>query len=236
MGLKIPPSGNMTLGKTVDSALDFNYKFKIVERKDRKTNEVLDFYSTEFDQKKPDTEWKEDEDPGEVKDNGVRVLTEYQETVSPKLQPIMSQKEVGFNIPDLPVPIVGFIDVIDDQYTVIDNKVKGKSPSKDKDGLYLPTESEKVQMSIYSLGLHEEGIKPKELRIDSMVTNKKPLVVQAKVIPTSADKSYLIKVIEQMSQLIALEIFMPNRQGNMCSRKNCGFADHCMKEFGGTVK
>jgi CRISPR/Cas system-associated exonuclease Cas4 (RecB family) len=234
-GLKIQPTGNLTLGKSVDSSLDFNYKFKIESRTDREIGEVLDFFSTDFEKRKQETDFQE-ANPAEVKDDGVRVIKEYQTTVSPHLQPLASQKEISVLFNGVAVPTVGYIDVIDQDYCVIDNKVKSKSPSKDKAGFYLPTESEKIQMTIYESGLLAEGVKPTALRIDTMVTLKTPKVVSANIETTSADYQYVQNVIKKIVKSIEAEIFIPVRSNMLCSKRHCGYWNICEKENGGCVK
>lgn len=237
LGIKIQPSASMVLGSTVDSSLDFNYKFKIENKEDRKMDEVLDFFGDAWEKSKGEIEVKEGEQLGEFKDNGVKVVGLYQTEVSPNLMPVVSQKEVQLNLEGVAVPIVGYIDVIDDQTNVIDNKVRAKSPVRDKDtGLYLPTEGEKLQISIYENGLLSEGIVPKSLRIDTMVTTKTPKIVSAEVPTTVAELVYIEKLVKLVIKSVEHEIFVPNRQSMMCSRRNCGFCELCEREFGGNVK
>jgi len=236
-GLKVPPSANLSLGKAVDGSLNFNYKWKMGNNTDKPLDEVLDFYSTEFDGLKEETEFQKDEDPAEIKDSGVRVIEEYQNSTAPTIQPIACQKEVGFQLSSVPIPTVGYIDLIDDRNTVIDNKVKSKSPTRDKNtGYYLPSENEKLQMTIYENGLLKEGFVPSSLRIDSMITTKVPKVVPSFVWTTANDLKYVENLVQMIKRAVEAEIFIPNRHGVMCTRRHCGFWHFCEKQYGGSVR
>ena len=236
-GIKIPPSGAMTLGSTVDHSLDFNYKYKIDKREDRKVEEILEFFADDFDKEIQDTELKDEEDKGKIKDSGVKVIGLYQEEIAPGLMPIDSQKEVSFNLECSPIPIVGYIDVVDEYGTVIDNKVRGKSPQKDKiTGNYLPSEAEKLQVSIYENGMLAENKPPSALRIDTMVTTIKPKIIRSEVVTTHEDLRYLDSIVRFIVKAVENEIFLPNRQSMLCSRRNCGYCSLCEKTFGGVVR
>lgn len=234
-GLKQPPTAPMTLGKSVDKSLDTNYKHKIQTKTDLNVAEVLDVFSTTFDESKEETDFQDDK-PGDVKDTGVRIITKYHTEVSPKLQPLESQRKISIDLPESPLPIIGYIDLIDDKLLVRDNKVKAYAPSKNPKGEPQPTHDEIVQLTIYEHGLLSEGITPSGLQIDTITSGRTPQIWNIPVQSSMTDLVYIQNCIKKIMKCIQHEIFMPNRNSFICTQRHCGFWRNCEKLYGGRVK
>ena len=95
MGIRSQPKAALTLGSAFDTATTVNLTQKIETKEDLKVSEVLDAYSDDFDKRSPDTEWADD-DPGEQKDMGARMIKVFQEQGAPGIVPATVQE--GFRI------------------------------------------------------------------------------------------------------------------------------------------
>lgn len=235
-GLIQPPAAVMVLGRSVDKALDSNYVFKMKEKVDKKLEEVLDVYSTTWEKEKEDVAWQKDEKPGDIKDNGIRVTTKYHTERAPNINPVESQRKISITLPMCPLPVIGYIDLLNEGNIIIDNKVKGISPSKNKAGVMQPSNDEIVQMTIYEHGLLEEGVEIGGMQLDCMITTKTPQIHQVQVKSTMDDLLYIQNITKLIIKAITAEIFLPNRGSFMCSQRHCGYFKECQKLYGGNIR
>ena len=65
-GLKIPPTGDITLGRTVHAALEENYRQKVETHRDLPLDQVYDILSERWDEEAQLTLSEEDEKPGRL--------------------------------------------------------------------------------------------------------------------------------------------------------------------------
>ena len=221
-GIKIPPPGIFILGSAGHSAIAHNYKQKIKSYKDLKTSEVLDFFAEEFDRRVEEEDpIFEDEKPGIVKDNGIRVLGEYQKVKSKTIQPKEVEKEFAIEFANVNYFIKGFIDLITDTKELIDHKISKKSP-------YQQDLDDQLQMTGYHLGykcLYEED--PKELRYDYLITTKKPQIKSYTTFRTDEDLDEYLELVGQIVETLKAGSFYKSTQGWHCSQKMCGYYKKC---------
>jgi len=221
-GLKIPPAGILVLGSAGHSAIAHNYKQKIESYKDLKTSEVLDFFSEEFDKRiEEENPIFEDEKPGIVKDNGVRVLEEYQKVKSKTIQPKEVEKEFAIEFANVDYFIKGFIDLITDLKELVDHKISKKSPyQKDLD--------DQLQMTGYKLGYKcLYGEDPGDLRYDYLITTKKPQIKSYSTFRTDEDLDEYLELVGQIVEALKAGNFYKRTQGWHCSQKMCGYYEKC---------
>jgi hypothetical protein len=147
-----------------------------------------------------------------------------------------SQRKVSVDLPESPLPIIGYIDVIDDKLKIRDNKVKAYSPTKNAQGEPQPTHDEIVQLTIYEHGLISEGTTPTGLQIDTMVTTKIPQIWHIPVKSSMNDLVYIQNCIKKIMKCIEHEIFIPNRNSFICTKRHCGYWQNCEKLYGGTIR
>jgi len=230
-GLKLPPKSAMTFGSAVDAGLNHNYFQKIESKKDLKVDAILDAYSTAFDLGKAETEWEKDEDPAEIKDEGVVILKKYRKEIAPKIQPFAVQDQLLIEFSDFDYDLKGFIDLIDEAGVIIDNKTSGKSPSKDGEA-YKVAPDHDLQLSTYALGYRLKYHKPEAgLRVDYLVRTKEPKIIQVPLIKSNAEIDYMLRQIGRIADAIQKEVFIPNRSSFLCSERWCGYYKICHKEF-----
>jgi hypothetical protein len=124
---------------------------------------------------------------------------------------------------DFPFDLLGYWDVVDNQGVIIDNKSYSKSPTQE-------SVNSDLQLSLYSLAYRvKTGQIEKGLRIDSVVKNKTPKVVQIETSRTNSDCQWLLGLIESVAKSIRSGIFYPNPTGYLCSPKWCGYWGLCRK-------
>ena len=216
--LDTPPTAGLTLGRTIHSALEHNYAQKIGTRQDVPVDQLCDIYSQAWDQEAADTFFKPDESPGKLKDEGIQLLQLYHEQLAPKIQP--REVEQGFLL-DTGVTrrrLKGYLDLIDEQGTVIDHKTTKRSfaaDAADKD----------LQLTAYAwayrklYGQNENGT-----RLDVLVRTKQPKTQQLTATREQADLDRFLRLLTQVERGIDEGIFYPN-DNFMCG--TCGHGDLC---------
>ncbi len=78
-GMKIPPAGVMTLGKSIHSTLEENYRQKIETRQDLPLDFWTDYFSDTWQKSLEETVFEKDEKPGDMKDDGIKLIKTYHE-------------------------------------------------------------------------------------------------------------------------------------------------------------
>jgi len=219
-GLKIPPVSALTLGKSIHSALEGNYKQKIDSKQDLPTEQVLDLFSDKWEKGAKETVFEEGEKPGEVKDDGIKLISVYQKQVSPTVEPKLVEKEFELSFKNVEYTLKGYIDLVDTKDVVIDHKTTKRSMSQDDVGSDL-------QLSCYALAYRSAlGAREKELRFDVMVRTKTPKIQQIVTIRTQEDINRFLKILGHISNAIKSGVFYPN-ENFMCSV--CGYRNLCKK-------
>lgn len=239
--ISIPPNKNLTAGSVYDDALTNNYNQKIKTKTDLTQQEILDIADTSFSIREDETEWY-GESPIETKDTVMRCLKEYMETgMSEKIQPIAVQKLYDVHFEGMDWTMKGISDIETEDGYIIDNKTTGKTPSRDLEQI---DQNHKFQMDVYAISKkYTEGITEGEKRrIDYVVKLVNPKVISLELPPlTAQDAQYFKKKVSvqfQQMELLRSGKIRPdtNRSHFMCSQKQCGYWQLCLKDNGGTIK
>lgn len=221
-GLKMPPTGALTLGKSIHAAFEHNYKQKIETHKDLPVKDVQEVFADDFDRSIPETQLEEGETASGLKDQGVNLVKVYQTTHAPTIQPIAAEQE--FTI-DVGIPLLGYIDVITDKKEIIDHKVYGKTPTQDK-------VNKNLQLTAYALAYKTMyGQNPSMMALDCLIKNKEPKIVRLSTTTNEASMQRFIKIAQKVKSAVESEIFYPNEDNFLCSPKYCGYWNLCHKEF-----
>jgi len=139
------------------------------------------------------------------------------------------EEAFSFNLPDLPVPIIGAMDLIeeDEAGTIIITDFKTSSRA------YSASEiDQNQQMTTYQLGAKANGYADRTilLRIDCLIKTQKPKFKQYWTIRTTEiDEIRLIKKIHQVWEGISKGVFVPNDTSWKC--KNCAYKTACDEWF-----
>ena len=216
-GLRVQPTSYQTLGKAIHATLEQNYQQKVSSKKDLPLEKMQDWFSDVWDMWAEDTLFEDGEKPGEIKDDGLRLISAYHEKISPNIQPAYVEREFNLDL-DEGYTLKGFIDLIDDKGTIIEHKTSRRSMTEEQ-------VKRDLQPTIYALAYRVlEGKEEAGIRFDVMVRTKKPKIQQIKTYRTQEDIDRLLKLFRYVRKAIESEIFYPN-PNFMCS--NCGYKKLC---------
>jgi CRISPR/Cas system-associated exonuclease Cas4 (RecB family) len=143
--IRTPSTAAQLLGRAVHAVIETYYKQK------RSGGEVLDCEAA-FDvlDDALDATLHELDEEGraeveEMRELGYDLVEYYVESVAPHIRPHLIEERFSFRVPGVDVPIVGYVDLVDQEGTVIDHKTSSSPFSAD----YLAHD---VQLLTYSLG------------------------------------------------------------------------------------
>lgn len=166
----------------------------------------------------PETEFEAGEDAGTLKDDGCRVLKTYYSDVAGKIQPVKAEQGFLISVDGIDKPLMGYIDLIDEDGYIIDHKVSKRSMSE-------AAAHTDPQLTAYSLAHRKlTGQKEKGLRFDVMVRTKTPKIQQ--IVTHRGEDNYrrLGKLLKHADMAIRSGIFYPN-EDYLCS--TCGYKSWC---------
>jgi len=233
-----PPTGALTMGSAVHAAINANFEQKIETKRDLPPISVKAVYDeawsllvkgeypARYQGSKPalPTEFRDDEEPAELKKLGEALTLKYLDEACPEIEPKAVEFKVMGTING--VRVRGYIDLLDAQGRVIDLKTAARTPSE-------ISSDYRFQVATYRQLLG--GIVTGEARVDTLVKTKTPKLVQ---IGCTIDRSD-VDAIERLYPLVQRGIrggfFAANRSHYLCSRKYCGFWRECERQFGGKV-
>lgn len=223
-GLKTPPTGDLMLGRIVHDTLRENYRQKIQSRQDLPLQQLTDIFSDYWERQIDGTIFSDDEKPGQVKDEGVRMLTAYGKAIAPKVQPVAVEQEFLVSTGATALPLKGYIDLIDEQGLIIDHKTTKRS---------FPENSvaKDLQLTAYAMAFRAlYGRDEKGVRFDVMVRssrpNVQPRIQQLSGKRTQADIDRFLRLAQQLERGIKAETFYPS-DNYMCGI--CGYGEMCEK-------
>lgn len=220
-GLKIPPSASMALGSSFHDSIEQNYEQKIKTKIDLPTTYIKDIYDTKFKENFEAVE--EPHDKGKTKDDGYRMIEVYQSDIAPSVQP--KEVEKPFEVEtDEHYTLKGRIDLIDVTNSIREHKTSAKTPS-------CLSPSYLFQGAVYSMVTGIENV-----QFDFAIRTKTAKTESLACYITDSDKEYAMNMIKNVNKAIENEVFYPNRNSMFCSRRGCGYWNHCQKKFGGFVK
>jgi putative RecB family exonuclease len=136
------------------------------------------------------------------------------------------EETFSFHIPDLPVPLIGAYDLLEEDEAgtliITDFKTSGRSYSSSEI-------DQNQQMTTYQLAAKANGYADREilLRIDCLIKTVKPKFQQHYTIRTELDERRLIRKAIQVWDGISKGVFVVNDGSWKC--KNCAYKRACDK-------
>lgn len=223
LGIRTPPKAALTVGSSVDAGVTRNLVQKITSKKDLSVTEVLDVYSTDFDLRKDETDW-EDENPGAIKDMGASLVRAHHEKLAPQIQPKTVQEKFVIEL-DGGFDVGGTIDLTEEDGTVADTKTSKNKYAEDSIHRAL-------QPAIYDFAsMVLTGKKPKAFRYDVIIKptkTKGPEIQQVTGQVTEDDHAWFFNAVSNMDKAIKAGIALPAPEGAWwCSKDWCGYWDKC---------
>lgn len=138
------------------------------------------------------------------------------------------EEAFSFTIPDLPLPIIGAIDLIEEDETgtiiITDFKTSSRAYS-------ISEVDQNQQMTLYQMAMKNNGYADQEilLRLDCLIKTKTPRFEQYYSIRSENDEIRLVRKIKQVWSGISKGVFIPNDTSWKC--KNCSYKNACDEWF-----
>jgi hypothetical protein len=226
-----PPTGALTMGSAVHAAIGANFDQKLETRKDLDPAGVQAIYIDAWDRLTKGehekgslpTEFREDENPDELKAQGLALTLKYLDEACPSIEPAAVEMHVAGRIGG--VLVQGYIDLMDTAGRIIDLKTAARKPGE-------ISSDYKFQLATYTqLTPGASG----KARVDTLVKTKTPQLVQNECQVDQSDIDATARLYPLVQQSIRAGVWLPNRGSNLCSRKYCSFWRECERSFGGRV-
>ena len=216
-------------------ALGLNFAQKCESKQDLPVEGVIALYREAWDlkvagkfaqhtgERQLPIEFRDDEDPAELKKQGEALVRKYMDEAAPSIEPAAVEIHVSGRVGG--VLVRGYIDLLDTSGRIIDVKTAARKPSD------ISTDY-RFQVATYAqLTAGASG----QVRLDTMTKTKTPALVQQEFQIEQSDVDATAKLYPLVQRSIRAGVFTPNRASNLCSRKYCAFWRACQSEFGGKV-
>lgn len=232
LGERIPPAAAMIQGRADHTAIEYNFRQKVDTFQDVPVADVQEVFAAEIDHEIDEAGGAAEIDfgktvkgrrerrkaAGEMKDAGVRLVTAYHVQECPRFQPHTVEEEFSLELPGVPVPIEGRLDLVGvpklpgfipegaaqfGPQVIRDRKTTGKT-------MRTPDSEWRVQAGVYML---HRWI-PHEWHLS--VKTKEPKIVTPEFEPGLVLKpSPLLKrqIVMQLRHLVSLVGFYFNEYG-----------------------
>lgn len=145
-------------------------------------------------------------------------------TIAPVMEKtVIIEKRVEFQVPGVPVPIIGYIDLIEADGVPVDLKTAGRKWGKGK-------EHTEIQADFYLLGLNHEGydLNPNlQFRYYIFTKTKNPTCQVLDTVRCWSDLIFTMQVIKDVWEAIQAGIFPPNPVSWKCGEKYCQYWHLC---------
>ena len=221
--IKTPPSAALTLGSSVDTAVTRNLAQKIASGEDLPTEAVLDEFSADFDRRRLETEWG-DEEPGTQKDLGAKLVALHHERVAPAIDPATVQErfllatEEGYELE-------GVMDLTEKSGVIVDTKTSRTAYAED-------ALARSLQPALYDFAFERTRGKPAEgFRYDVLVKGggrKAPTLQRVEGKVGAEDREWLFENVSRVHKAISSGVALPAPEGSWyCSEKWCGYWSRC---------
>jgi RecB family exonuclease len=219
-----PKTGNLALGIAVHQALEADFREKVETKEDLPIAGVVAVFRQAWALISTETEFRDDEDPRELVRVGGILVTKYMQEAAPSIEPAAVELDVEGEISG--VKVLGKVDLIDTDGRVVDVKTSARRPS----GI-APDYA--FQLATYrQLAPGATG----EARLNTLVKTKTVQLIQQSYRVSEADLKSTQILYPLVQEGIRNELYFPNRQSTLCSRRNCAFWRQCEREFGGIVE
>lgn len=161
---------------------------------------------------------------------GVRILSNEQvlynlNTLTP-LPENGIERKVELRVPGVPVPVIGYIDIITSDGIPGDFKTSSKSWSSDR-------AAGEMQPLFYLAALNQAGVKVPEWRFRhfTIVKTKTPKFETFDTMHNPGELFFLFQMIQRVWQAINASVYPINPTGWKCSQQYCDFWANCRGRF-----
>lgn len=220
-GVVVPPKARMVEGTAVHHALEIGHRMHKKTGKPAPLDVFLDAHSDAWKSgKKKIEKWEDGETAKDIEGRAQIFLTEYHDEYVPKIRPVGIERRFWIVVGPSEIPVVGFIDLVDEEEenkpTIVDHKVVSKSKTQ-------PEADGDMQLTMYS---HATSVP--NVRFDSFVKLKKPKITTVRSTRTPRDGAWAERVFESTAQAISKGIFpVCDPASWACTEKWCGYYRLC---------
>lgn len=170
--------------------------------------------------------------PEETYNDGVRMfsnaaLLEEVKKIKPGVDEAGAkiERKVELRVPGVPIPIIGYIDIILEDGTPADFKTSSRSWSDDK-------AADSLQGLFYLAALNQAGVKINwNFKHIVFVKTKEPKVQLLENTHTPGELFFLFNMIQQVWKGIEAEVFPTNTSTWKCNEKYCDFYANCRGKY-----
>ncbi len=174
--------------------------------------------------------WDDRQTPESVSNDGLRMLlaSDTLSTVQ-NLRPLVIEgqpvieKRIELRVPGVPIPVIGFIDLIGDDGVAYDLKTAARAWTQEQ-------AEKEVQPLFYLAALNQEGWTPNVSYRFRHVVFTKTKTPQVQIIETqrqSRELLWLAGLIAEVWHGIEAEVFPPNPGAWLCGQRYCAFWAMC---------
>lgn len=229
-GIKTPPVAVLTFGSAIHKALEHNYGQKMYTKNDVPESVVLDVFRDYWRKASKETifDANKDETPEYFEETGISMLKTYHADVAPTLMPKAVEARFMLKIPGVKKKVLGFIDLITEDESVIDHKTSKMVPNH-------MTLGKDLQLTLYKMAYrYKYGHDPKRLRYDYLVrknSKKTGHWTEIHLVPVERNPSHEVTLIETyktVTHAIKMAYFYPLESNFTCAPISCGFWSMCM--------
>lgn len=224
-GEKIPPAIAMLVGTGVHKAAEINHKQKINSGLDMPLNDILDAAADGFQEAVEDngvyytgSRQELQKELGKAQDQSINLAAVYSKKVAPEISPIAAEFKLQARHPDLELPFLGIVDVLDDNNTAMDLKT---ARTKWRHG----KERESLQPDIYRYLLWQEYGHDHKFAFHVMAYDGYTQYIECE---QKSDIGYIVNIAGALLNACKSGVFMPAVPGHwICQPAYCGYYTSC---------
>ena len=238
-GEKERPGESMLIGSYLHTTLNWNYAQKISSGEDVPLATAMEYFNDHAVPKVNEQEGgienvKWDSSPEDARSDGERITAAYYKAVVPRIQPVATEQKFTLQIPEVEVPVIGFIDV-QEEGRVIDTKTGKQVQSKVKPSWML-----QGRTYSYATGLPTEYHSISRAKTPGIKTGleSEDLIVP---VPTEAQMHEFVRLVQTAAHLLRVFIrdygtheqdwptwgAVPDFTRNMLPCNFCGWRQGC---------
>ena len=222
-GIRGLPGAPLLIGSCFHKAAEVNYLQKIDTGKDLSADDMCDAYLLEWDKKmEEDHAPMSDASIEDAKETGMRVVRCHRAKIAPNVRPKLVEQKFVLDLGDtFPFTLLGYIDLVEEDDTIVDNKAYKNKP-------YQSDVDSSVQFSAYSLAYRAiyQRVEPC-CRMDAVTKQKTSQAVQLVTSRTNHDLRWFVRLLEDIANAIVNEMYYPCPGGWHCSERYCDYWSLC---------
>lgn len=220
--IPIAVSAFLVRGISYHAAAEHNYKFKIATGDDQPLEDLKMVAAADMDRMmSTENVDLEGADPGAILDGIVDMVEVFRRDIAPTVQPALVEERFDEVLDG--VRVVGYVDLVDADGVIRDNKTASKK-------LYRDEAEKDLQLTVYSALFRKRfGHDESGLMLDRVVdTAKGPVMQQVPTRRTDQDMRWLGGLLGNVVRGIQSGVFPPNPYSKSCGQAICPFWDRCI--------